>query len=423
MMKIAYFECATGISGDMTLAALIDAGVDLNTIRDGVASLDLPGVEIHVSEVTKSCFRAKSVKIVHPEQQAHRHLAEILNLLSSATKLTQHQRELASQIFLALGEAEAKVHGMPLESVHFHEVGAIDSIVDIVGAAIGIDLLGADQIVFGPIPTGSGEIRIEHGICNVPTPGTAELLKGIPLREIPVQGELTTPTGAAIVRVVADRFGKLPSMSIQSIGHGAGQKNLPDRANILRLFIGEAAASTDRDEVVLLETNLDNISGEIIGYTQQCLMDSGALDVFTIAAQMKKNRPGTLFSVLCRQDQVDAFEEILFRETGTLGIRRQTLSRSIRPRQPHTVHTEFGPVQGKIGWQSGGVAEFAPEFEDCARVAKRTQTSLRDVYRAATIAFDASQVTAESFPPAAPTLPKFSFSHDHDHDHGHPHDH
>ena len=223
----------------MTLAALIDLGVDLDAIQAGIDSLGLPGVSLNVSTVIKGGFRATYVRVEHPEQHAHRHLADIEEILERADRVSEPQKELARRIFHAVARAEATVHGSTMDRVHFHEVGAIDSIVDIVGAAIGFDLLGADQIVCSRIPTGYGQIKIDHGICTVPAPGTAELLKGIPLAHVPVEAELTTPTGAAIVATLVDRFDHLPEMTIESIGYGAGTRDFPQRANLLRVFVGD----------------------------------------------------------------------------------------------------------------------------------------------------------------------------------------
>jgi len=362
-MKIAYLECATGISGDMTLAALIDSGLDPVAIQAGIDSLKLPGVSLHIRNVLKGCFRATSIHVQHPRQQAHRHFSDIVELIERADALTPPQRELAIRIFTALGNAEARVHGAALEKIHFHEVGAVDSIVDIVGTAIGFDLLEADEIVCGPIPTGQGDIRIAHGNCPVPAPGTAELLRGIPLKNLNVPAELTTPTGAAIVRVLANRFGPLPEMTLMTIGCGAGTLDLPDRANILRLFVGERPEIASTDEICQLETNLDDVSGEVMGYVQQRLFAAGALDVYLIPISMKKNRPGVLLSVLCTFDQKKGMEDILFRETGTLGIRYRFVQRSVQKRQHHLVQTAFGPLAGKISWNQAGHPEFSPEYE------------------------------------------------------------
>ncbi len=392
----------------MTLGALLDAGVEAAAIREGVASLDLPGVRLDIAEVMKGDFRAVHVRVEHPEQHAHRHLGDIVQLIDNASAMTDAQRVLAKQIFHDVAAAEAKVHGATIEQVHFHEVGAIDSIVDIVGAAIGFDLLGADTVVSSPLPTGRGQIRIAHGICTVPAPGTAELLKGIPLVDVPIEAELTTPTGAAIVANVVDHFGALPEMQIEQIGYGAGTKDFPQRANLLRIFVGTATASPEIDYVSLLETNLDDVSGEVIGFTKQKLFDAGALDVYTTAIQMKKDRPGVLLSVICRPTDREKLESILFEQTGTFGIRQHVLQRSKRARDVHEVETIYGKVLGKIGWRHGEPAIFTPEFESCSRIAEQQGLTLRAVYRAAESAYQPQQAVE----PASGG-----------HDAGHAHDH
>ena len=429
-MRIAYLDCSTGISGDMTLGALIDAGVDAAIIRAAVDSLGLEGVKLTTETVMKEGFRATSVRVEHPEQHAHRHLADIHAIIDRAGGITPAQRDLARRIFGAVAEAEARVHGTTIDRIHFHEVGAIDSIVDIVGAAVGFDVLGADQVVASRVPTGRGQVRIDHGICTVPTPGTAELLKGIPLVDVPIDAELTTPTGAAILKTVVDRFGPLPEMAIQSIGYGAGTKDFPQRANLLRLFVGTAEARVDSDYVTLLETNLDDVTAEIIGYTKRRLLEAGALDVFSTSIQMKKDRPGTLVSVLARMSDVERIESILFDETGTFGIRRTVVERSKRSRREHTVSTAWGPVRGKLGWRQGEECVFTPEFEDCARLASEQGIPLREIYRAAESAFQPSSVTPDPKPShshrhdhGAHASEKHTHDHGHDQTHDHGHDH
>lgn len=421
-MRIAYLDCSTGISGDMTLGALIDAGVDAAAIRAGIDSLGLPGVRLVIAHVMRCGFRATHVRVEHPEQHAHRHLSDIVKIIDAAKALTAPQRSLAKDIFTAVAKAEAKVHGSTVEKVHFHEVGAIDSIVDIVGAAIGFDLLGADQIVASAVPTGRGQVRIAHGVCTVPTPGTAELLKGIPLVNVPVEAELTTPTGAAILATVVDRFGPLPDMTLEQIGYGAGTKDFPDRANALRLLVGTATVRSESDQVFVLETNLDDISGEIIGYTKQKLFAAGALDVFTTSIQMKKDRPGILLSVICPPADRERIEAILFSETATFGVRRHLVERSKRARQECEVETPWGPVRGKLGWRGGGDQVFTPEFESCAALASRHGVTLREIYRAAESAHAQGRSRSAAEPAVPPATP-IAHTHDHDHPHDHDHDH
>jgi uncharacterized protein (TIGR00299 family) protein len=385
-MKIAYFDCASGISGDMTLAALVDTGVDLDLIQNGIDSLGLPDCRISQEEVKRKGFRARQIHINHPPEHAHRHLHHIVKMIDGSN-LSAAQQETARQIFTRLAEAEAKVHGTTVEKVHFHEVGAVDSIADIVGSAIGLDLLGVEQIVFSPIPTGTGHIVIAHGRVSVPAPATAELLKGCPLAESNVPCELTTPTGAAIAVSVADQFGPLPAMNILQIGYGAGSRDLAEQANILRLFIGETLGRLESDEVAVIETNIDDMPGEVIGHCTAQLAAAGALDVYTTPIQMKKNRPGVKITVLCPAELVTTAEKILFRETSTLGVRRWTASRRKLPREPHAVGTKWGQIAGKVATMPDGSRAFSPEFEACRAVAEQHQIALNEVYEAARSAY------------------------------------
>ncbi len=422
-MRVVWLECATGISGDMTLAALIDSGVDRQAIQDAIASLKLPDVRLRVETVVKGGFRSTQVFVDHPEQHAHRHMSDIRQILDSA-KLTDSQRQLADRLFLAIAESEARVHGSTVDKVHFHEVGAVDSIVDIVGAAVGFDLLKADQIVSNFIPTGRGFVNIDHGICPIPAPGTAEILKGIPLADVPIEAELTTPTGAAIVSTMADRFGPMPAMTIEQIGYGAGTMTFPQRANILRLFVGQATVDANSELVTLLETNLDDVTSEVVGYTRERLMQAGALDVYTTSIQMKKNRSAVILSVLTSPDLREKMETILFEETGTLGIRRQLIERSRQHRDIVSVATPWGDVSGKRSWRTGQDARFAPEFEDCARVAEEHSVPIRDIYRAAESAF-LKLAESDKLPvpqKSGSSSPVDDHHHDHSHD-GHSHDH
>jgi uncharacterized protein (TIGR00299 family) protein len=284
------------------------------------------------------------------------------------------------RIFRRLAEAEAAVHGIPVERVHFHEVGALDSIADIVGAAIGLDLLGVERFTSRSVPTGSGMVKAAHGLMPIPAPATAELLKGVPLAASTIKAELTTPTGAAILTTVVQAWIEHPLMRIERIGHGAGRRDFPDQANILRLFVGTAETPAERDQVWVLETNLDDLPAEVVGYCYDLLFTAGALDVFTQPIFMKKNRPGMLLTVLVPEADIPAVEEILFRETTTFGIRRYQVQRHKLQRRAHEVATRWGPVKGKLGWMEGRPPTFAPEFEDCARVAREYGVPLRQVY-------------------------------------------
>ena len=384
------------------LGALVDAGVSLDAINDAVSSLGLPGCRLVAEEVRKNGFRATQVTVEYQPEHAHRHLSHILDMIDGG-RLSKSQKELASKIFRRLGEAEAVAHGCDIEKVHFHEVGAADSISDIVGAAVGWDLLDVEQIVASAVPTGTGKIRIAHGLCSLPSPATAQLLRGIPLAESSIEAELTTPTGAAILAVLADEFGSIPAMTVQRIGVGAGQRDLEEQPNVLRLFVGQtaeplASTSVGQDEkrvqecCWMMETNIDDASGELVAYCAQRLCEAGALDVFTTAVAMKKNRPGVVLSVLCREADLEALESIVFAETTTLGLRRWPVDRSILQRRAHVVETVWGPVKGKIAWTDGGSPRFAAEFESCRAAAQRHGVALRDVYQAAQAAFDPKNI-------------------------------
>jgi uncharacterized protein (TIGR00299 family) protein len=387
-VRALHFDCFSGISGDMTLAALLDAGADLDTVRAGIASLNLP-VRLDVQKVRKGGFAATQVWVIAPEETDHRFLPDIRSILD-AGKLTDSQRDLAWRIFHRLGEAEAAAHGMPLEKVHFHEVGALDSITDIVGSAIALDTLHVERITSRSVPTGSGTVKCAHGIMPIPTPGTATLLRDVPLAATSIKGELTTPTGAAILTTVVQQWVEAPALTIRAIGHGAGQRDLLEQPNLLRVFVGEvtpAANPAERDTVWVMETNLDDVPAEWIGYCQERLFAAGALDVFAIPIQMKKGRPGVLLSVISPAEHCDALEAILFRETGTFGVRRYPVQRHKLQREALTVETPLGPIQGKRGWREGGVSVFTPEYEDCARVARERGVPLREVYAVVERAF------------------------------------
>jgi uncharacterized protein (TIGR00299 family) protein len=340
-----------------------------------------------VERVKRCGFAATKATVEAADQEDYRFLPDVEAILAKGT-LTAKQRTLATTIFRKVAAAEATVHGMPLERVHFHEVGALDSIADIVGAAVGLDALGADVFTSSPVPTGSGTVKCAHGIMPVPTPGTAELLKGVPLAPSTIKTELTTPTGAAILTTVVTAYTATPAMTIERIGHGSGTKDFIEQPNILRLMIGTAspdpAAGAERDTVTVLETNLDDVSAEVIGFCAERLFAAGALDVFAMPIQMKKSRPGVLLSAICASENAAELERILFRETGTFGVRRTTAARAKLRREVVTVQTPWGPVKAKRGWRGDGFEVVTPEYDDCARVAREHQVPLRDVYAAVT---------------------------------------
>lgn len=387
-MRIAYLDCASGISGDMTLGALVDAGAELAEIQAGIDSLGLPGCRLVATEVKKRGFRATQITVEHEPEHKHRHLHHITAMIDGGT-LTGRQKELAKRIFQKLAEAEAKVHGTTIEKVHFHEVGAVDSIADIVGAAIGFDLLGVERVVCSPVPTGRGFVDIAHGRCSIPAPATGELLRGVPLAALDVEGELTTPTGAAIVAALAEEFGPLPAMTVERIGYGAGQKDFP-QANLLRVLVGEvlhaksqAAGGVITESIVVLETNVDDATGESVAYAVERLWAAGALDVSVISMQMKKGRPGVLIGVQCRPTNADPLESILFLELPTLGVRRSTVMRTVLARRPHQVTTKWGVVAGKVARLPDGTERFSPEYDACRQIAEANGVPLAEVMREA----------------------------------------
>lgn len=385
-MRVLHFDCFSGISGDMTLAALIDAGVDADAIRRGLDSLGLP-IRLEADKVRKGGFAATAVRIDAPDQARHRHLPQVEEIVRKGA-LTERQRDLALRIFRRLAEAEAAAHGLPLERVHFHEVGALDSIADIVGVAIALDLLGAQRVTSRPVPTGGGMVQCAHGLMPVPAPGTAALLQGVPLAPCSIQAELTTPTGAAILTTVVQEWLEQPVMTVERIGQGAGRRDLKEQPNLLRIFVGTAEAPAESDRVWVLETNLDDLPAEVVGYCYDQLLAAGALDVFSTPIFMKKNRPGVLFSVIAPEALLPALEEILFRETSTFGIRRYPVSRHKLQRKACTVTTPWGEVEGKLGWLEGRPPVFSPEYEDCARVARQYGVPLREVYARAQQAYN-----------------------------------
>lgn len=379
-MRTLHFDCFSGTSGDMTLAALIDAGADVEAIRNGLHSLGLP-LELVVERDKRCGITGLHVRIVAMETPRQRFLPDIEAIIACGD-LAKDQRDLALRIFRKLGEAEAQVHGIPVEKVHFHEVGAIDSIGDIVGTAIAFTLLNIARVTSRSVPPGTGTVKCEHGIMPVPAPATARLLQGVPLATVPVKGEMTTPTGAAILTTLVQEWSDQPQMTIDRIGHGLGTKDFPDWSNVLRVFVGTTGqASAESDQIVVLETNLDDVTGEIVGYCFERLFAAGALDVFTTPIQMKKNRPGLLLTALAPPDKVDILEQIIFRETATFGVRRTTAQRRILQRETVSVSTPWGPMRGKRGWSAAGTKLATPEYDDCARAAREHHLPLREVYR------------------------------------------
>ena len=393
-MSIAYFDCFSGCSGDMILGALIDAGLDPALLRGRLESLAVQGFSLRVEKCTKKGLAATQVTVDLDDQaeQPHRHLKHIRQIIDDS-QLTPGVKERALDVFQRLAEAEAGVHGTTIEKVHFHEVGAVDAIVDIVGACIGLEALGVDRVVCSPIAVGSGTVVCAHGELPVPAPATARLLQGVPLASCDEVGELTTPTGAALLTTLADSFGPIPSMCITATGYGAGRREGRRRPNVLRLVLGTAAASDDDtgDEIMVLEANLDDTRPETIGYVMDRLFEAGALDVFSTPIGMKKNRPAVLLTVLAEPARVAECEDLLFAETTTFGVRRHLTQRTKLQRTHETVTTRFGPIRVKVGRRSGRKVTAQPEYEDCRAAAERHQVALRTVMDEAALTWQAGQ--------------------------------
>lgn len=381
-MRIAYFDCFSGAAGDMIVAALSDAGVPEAALRAAAGGLGVTGFGLRFERVKRKGLAAARfvVELEKGTPQPHRHLHHVEKILDAAA-LGAGVRDRAKSVFRRLAEAEARVHGTTIEKVHFHEVGAIDAIIDVALASYCLDYLKVDRVVCSPIPTGRGSIVCDHGVMPVPAPATAELLRGVPLSEVNVESELTTPTGAALLTTLASAFGPAPAMRLDAIGVGAGGRDLPNRANVMRVLIGEADGVA-ADEVVVLEANLDDASPQVLAYAAERLLEAGGLDVYSVPIQMKKGRSGVMLCVLCEPQRAAACEGTLFRETPTLGVRRTTMQRRVLPRRFETVRTRFGPIRMKVAEGPGGT-QASPEYEDCREAAIRTGTPLREVILAA----------------------------------------
>jgi pyridinium-3,5-bisthiocarboxylic acid mononucleotide nickel chelatase len=444
-MRIAYLECFSGISGDMFLGALVAAGVPPKTLQDTVTALDI-GARLEISSVVRAGISATKVDVWvdgekdlpreeywerqsatenasstshlrehdgHPHADFHSHhtegkksrvprehsssqkhgrgLKEIREIISSSA-ISQAAKKTAIAIFEALGEAEAKVHNTSVDSVHFHEVGAVDAMADIVCASVGAQALGVDEIICSPLNVGGGTVECAHGTFPVPAPATLELLSGAPVYSSGLQAELVTPTGAAIVKTLASRFADFPEMKIERAGYGAGSRDFPGHPNVLRLTIGETAsgalaANTTREAITVLEANLDDLNPQVFGYVMDRLLQEGALDVFGMPVQMKKNRPGILLNVLCKPQDTERLMELIFRETSTLGVRRRDETRQILARRWENASTRWGEVRIKVASMNGTITGYAPEYEDCRRIAVEHHLPLKQVMQEATRAY------------------------------------
>ena len=430
-MRIAYLDCFSGISGDMFLGALVDAGVPASALQETVAALNL-GARLEISRVQRAGISATKVDVyshgekdlpreqywnqkrarkehshshghdpvqllehnygeaawrtgVSAPHQPERSLNEIREIIKQAG-ISDSARKTALAIFAALGETEAKIHHSDVQDIHFHEVGAVDAMVDIVCAAVGVETLGVDEVVCSPLNVGGGTVSCAHGTLPVPAPATLELLKDAPVYSSGIQAELVTPTGAAIVKTLAKRFATFPAMTVEKVGYGAGTRELVEQANVLRITIGElqnTASDVAQETITVLEINLDDLNPQIFGYVMERLLEEGALDVFAMPVQMKKNRPGILLTVLCKPGDATKLTGLIFSETSTLGVRQHEEKRQVLDREWVTVTTRWGVVRMKVASMNGTVTNYAPEYEDCRRLASEHKVALKTVMQEA----------------------------------------
>src|SRR5271165_4580735 len=415
-MRIAYLDCFSGISGDMFLGALVDTGVSPKLLEDTVAALGI-GARLEISRVMRGGISATKVDVhsngekdlpreIFWERQGHDHtqsqshgrgLPEIRALIEKAA-ISNTAKSAAIRTFEALGEAEAEIHNTSIEQVHFHEVGAVDALVDIVCAAVGAESLAVEKWVCSPLNVGGGTVRCAHGTLPVPAPATLKLLRDAPVYSSGPQVELVTPTGAAIVKTLSARFSPFPPMKIEKAGYGAGTRDFPEHPNLLRLTIGEAdpaeladttsaSRNTLSDRITVLEANLDDLSPQVLAYAMERLLAAGALDVFSVPIQMKKGRPGALLTVLAKIEDADRLGNLIFAETTTLGVRRRQERRQTLSRRWETVSTTWGPVRIKIANMNGSVSNYAPEYEDCRKLAETHHVPLKNVMQEALQAY------------------------------------
>ena len=386
-MKTLYFDCFAGASGDMILGAMVGAGVDPNHLREQLALLRVDGFSIDFETVNRSGLSATYARVETAHEHKHRHLSDIRQIIESSA-FSDAVKQRAVQIFTRLAEAEARVHNEPIHHVHFHEVGALDAIVDVVGAAICFDYLDIERFVCSPLHVGSGMVQMSHGRFPIPPPAVAELLKGVPFYSTDIKGELLTPTGAAIITTVCDEYGPIPQITTESTGYGAGTREYQDFPNALRVLFGETESEAAADERLwMLETNLDDASPQIIGHVMDRMLEIGALDCFFTPVQMKKNRPGVLLSVLCAPEQKEAAMRLLFMETTTLGVRSYEVARRALQRDVVQVETQYGMIDVKVARLDGRRVNQMPEFEQCRAAAAKAGVPVKVVEDAARVAF------------------------------------
>lgn len=393
-MKTLYFDCFAGASGNMILAALVALGVDKNELIEQIKLLDVSDFEIEFTTKDKSGISAVHAEVKVPREHAHRHLPHIEKIINDS-RLSEKVKKRAMAIFTKLAEAEAKVHGIEIEKVHFHEVGAMDAIIDVVGACIGFEMLGVEKFACSKIHVGSGFVEMAHGKFPVPPPAVAELLRGFPVYSTEIEGELTTPTGAAIIATLCDEFGQIPEMRIEKTAYGAGTRDYKDFPNVLRLILGEVKSRKSKvespntsdhrppttDHLFLIETNLDDVSPQILGFVMERAFEIGALDCWFTPIQMKKNRPATMVSILCAEEEKENLLELLYTETTTLGVRIRGVERNCLPREIIKIETEFGEVDVKIARFGEKIVNVKPEYEQIREIAVKSNKTLREIER------------------------------------------
>jgi uncharacterized protein (TIGR00299 family) protein len=380
-MRICYLDAFSGISGDMLVGALADAGAPAARIAHDLSMLHT-GAEFHFEKTMRCGISAMKFRVSGGATHKHRHLPDILRMIEQAELAGRVKRD-AMAVFERLGQAEAAVHQVPVEKVHFHEVGAVDSIADIVGACLALDLLGIQEVHCSAVNTGSGSVKTEHGILPVPAPATAALLAGKPLYARGPEVELTTPTGAAVAVTLAIRFGPLPAMRLAATGYGAGDRDFPEHANVLRVMVGEGSSAAEANTVSIIEANMDDMSPQVLGYAMERLMENGALDVSFSPVFMKKNRPGTLLRVIARPEDQEKLAAIVLSETSTLGLRIYPAERRVQARRLVEVATPHGTVRVKVS----DTGSYAPEYEDCRKLAIESGVPLKQILAEANMAY------------------------------------
>ena len=380
-MRVAYFDCFSGISGDMVLGALVDLGWPVKELERELDKLDLLDYQIEAEKVAKKGITSTQIKIRAKEEKKERKLKDILSILDKS-KLEEEIKERSRAIFIRLANAEAKIHGKNPEEIHFHELGGLDTIIDVVGAVAGMKYLGIEKVYSSSLPLGKGFLKCSHGTLPVPAPATLELLKGVPVYGSNIEAELVTPTGAVIISTLAENFGQMPPMKIDNIGYGAGQRDLPV-PNLLRVSVGVLKNAYEEDVVSLIQTNIDDMNPEFYEHIADRLFDEGALDVFLTPIQMKKTRPATMLSVITDEEKIERMLELIFDETTTLGVRISKIKRRKLNRESRKVATKYGEIEVKIGKLDGMVKNISPGYEECRKIATRLNIPLREVYQEA----------------------------------------